>query len=139
MSAPIIGPQPIYNNPPIEPQFFQPSRFVISAVSLGVTTTITTSVAHNYVLGNLVRLGFPNGYGCAQINKSVGYVVSLPSTTQIQINLNSIGTDPFIAANLKQQPQIVAVGEINSGQINANGRMPTNTFIPGSFMNISPL
>ncbi len=35
--------------------------------------------------------------------------------------------------------QILAIGNINSGNLNASGNVNTGVFIPGSFINISPL
>ena len=55
----ISYPTPPYQNPPIEPQFYQPSAFVISAITLGPQTTITTTVNNNYVIGQLCRLIIP--------------------------------------------------------------------------------
>jgi hypothetical protein len=132
------GPQPPYNNPNIEPQNYEPSRFVISAISLGITTLVTTSVANNYVVGNLCRLIIPKGYGCTQLNETQGYVANIISSTQIELLLNSSGGDPFISASLRQQPQVLAIGDINQGVTNSMGRKNTGTFIPGSFINISP-
>jgi hypothetical protein len=139
-SAPPLlnGPIPPYNNPNIEPQNFEPSRFVISSMTLGYTTLITTSVNHNYVIGNLCRLLIPKGYGCNQLNESQGYVSSIPNPNQVVLQINSNGINAFIAASLRQQPQILAIGDINQGSTNANGRKSTGTFIPGSFINISP-
>jgi len=54
------------------------------------------------------------------------------------LDINSIGIDPFINAGLPTKPQIVPVGDNNSGVINSNGRNHNGTFIPGSFINISP-
>jgi hypothetical protein len=132
------GPIPPYSNPPIEPQNFLPSRFVISAMTLGFTTLVTTSVNHNYVIGNLCRLLIPKGYGCTQLNETEGYVSSVPNPNQVVLQINSNGINAFLAANLRQQPQILAIGDINTGVTNANGRQSTGTFIPGSFLNISP-
>lgn len=132
------GPQPPYNNPPIEPQNFKPSRFVISAISLGNTTLVTTSTDLNYVIGQECRLIIPQGYGCRQLNEITGLVLSIPSSNQVQLNINSLNGDPFIAANLRQEPQILAIGDINQGVTNIEGRKNTTTFIPGSFLNISP-
>ncbi len=139
-SAPPLlnGPIPPYNNPNIEPQNFEPSRFVISDITLGSTTLVMTSVNHNYVIGNLCRLIIPKGYGCTQLNETQGYVLSIPSSTQVELLLNSSGGNAFISASLRQQPQILAIGDINQGVTNSNGRKSTGTFIPGSFINISP-
>jgi len=136
-------PIPAYQNLPIEPQFFQPSRFVISAIALGKTTTITTSTANNYVIGQQIRLVIPNGFGCGQLNGQTGIVIGIISPTQLTINLSSMGADPFVNnTQLKNQPQTIAIGDINTGIINSNGETLPFGFvpgIPGSFENISPL
>ncbi len=137
MSA-IIGPTAPYSNVPIEAQFYQPSRFVISAVSLGVTTTVTTTAAMNYVIGQLVRLIIPPSFGCRQLNESQGYVLSLPTTTQVVLSIDSSkDVDPYIASSASTVAQILAIGDINTGQINT-GRSGNITYIYGSFINISP-
>lgn len=140
MSIPPLlnGPQPPYNNPPIAPQYYQPSRFIISALSIGTTTTVTTSVSNNYVVGQKCRLLIPNGYGCTQLNEQTGIVIDIPADNQVIINLNSQYANIFINAGLLQKPQIVAIGDVNTGAINNHGRFYTKTFIPGSFINISP-
>lgn len=136
----ISGPIPPYSNSPIEPQFYQPSRFVISAVSLGQTTTITTSVAHNYVIGQTIRLIIPPSFGCRQLNESQGNVLSIPSTTQVVVSIDSSkNVDPYIASSASTVAQILAIGDVNSGQTNTNGINSNFIFIPGSFTNISPL
>jgi hypothetical protein len=132
------GPIPPYSNTPIEPQNFEPSRFVISNISLGYTTLVTTAVNHNYVIGNLCRLIIPKGYGCTQLNEAQGYVSSVPNANQVVLQINSNGGNGFVSANLTQQPQILAIGNINNGATNPNGRSSTLTYIPGSFINISP-
>ena len=55
MSTPAIsGPIAPYSNVNINAQFYQPSLFIISAVTLGVTTTVTTTQNNNYVIGQEV-------------------------------------------------------------------------------------
>ena len=137
-STVISYPTPPYRNPPIEAQYYQPSRFVISGITLGVTTTVTTVGNHNYVVGNQCRLLIPNGYGSTKLSEKKGLVISVPTANTVILDLTSIYADPFIAASLPQQPQILAVGDLNSGAINASGNMATSTSIPGSFINISP-
>lgn len=135
----VTGPIPPYNNPPIEPQFFQPSVFYISNISLGSTTTVTTTVDNNYVVGQLVRLIVPKSSGSFQLNEQLGYVIDIPSTNQVVLDINSKNSDAFISTILPKQPTINAVGDINSGAINASGSMQVKTLILGSFINISPL
>lgn len=136
-----ITPGPIApeNNPPIQPQFYKPKRFVISAISTGLVTTVTTVTDMDYVIGQLVRLLIPQTYGARQLNETQGYVIGIPALNQVVLNITSQVCDPFISSPVygPTPPQIVAIGDINTGQINANGRI-TTTDIPGSFINISP-
>lgn len=137
---PFPGPVPPYNNVPIAPQYFQPSVFVISAVALGITTTVTTTEDVNYVIGQEVRLNIPESFGCTQLNQQTGFVISLPAANQVQITINSSqNVDPYISSSATTPAQIVAIGSTNTGQTNSDGLMSQGTYIPGAFQNISPL
>jgi hypothetical protein len=142
---PLIGPQAPERNPPIEPQYFQPSWFPITAISYGVNTTITTGtsfgVSNNYVVGQLVRLLIPFPFGAQQLNEQEGYVIGIPGADQVLLNINtSVNYDPFISSPLRSTTpaSIVAVGDINSGSINASGRTNNGLSPLGTFTNISP-
>ncbi len=138
MASPIVGPIPPYSNPPIEPQFYQPSRFVISNVTLGQTTVVTTTLDMNYVIGQLVRLIIPSSFGCRQLNEQQGFVIAIPALNQVELSIDSsVNVDPYIASSATTQAQILAIGDINSGIISSNGRSVNSTNIPGSFINIS--
>ena len=147
MNFPFIGPVPAYTNVPIEPQYYQPSRFTISDIILGATTLVTlidavypfATVTPNYVVGQLIRFVIPPGVGCRQLNEVSAYVISLVSANQVEIGLDSNGFDAFISNSLPNQPQMLAVGDINMGAINNAGITTISTSIPGSFINISPL
>lgn len=133
----ISYPIPLYQNYPIQAQFYQPSRFVISAITLGKTTTITTTEDMNYVIGQQVRLIIPPSFGCRQLNEQTGVVISIPSTNQVVLNIYSAGGDPLISSSATTVPQILAIGDVNSGIIYTNtSTMTTN--VPGAFINISP-
>jgi hypothetical protein len=135
----IFGPIAPENNPPINPQYYLPSVFNIAAITNGPTTVVTTTVNHNYVIGQLVRLLISQLYGARQFNEQVAYVIAIPSSTEITLQLDSSFYDVFIPNPTSgTQPQVVAVGDINTGQINPNGRMVNGTFIPGSFIDVSP-
>lgn len=136
---PFPGPVPPYTNVPINPQYFQPSRFVISAITLGLETTVTTSVNHNYVIGQQCRLIIPITYGSRQLNEESGFVVAIPAQNQVVLNINSTNSNPFIASPTfgTTKAQILAIGDINSGIISSTGRSLPTTTIPGTFENIS--
>lgn len=134
----VSGPIPPYNNPPIDPQFYKPRSYDISAISLGITTTITTDVDHDYVIGQEVRLIIPPTFGTRELNGVTGFVIAIPADDEVVLNIYSIGMNQFIASSVPNKAQILAIGNINTGSINASGRFITATFIPGSFQNISP-
>lgn len=138
MSGFINGPIPPYNNPPIQPQFYQPKQYFIASIGLGVITYVTTSFPNDFVIGQLVRLVIPPTFGARQLNQASGYVTAIISPTELQLNIDSSQSDPLISSSATTLPQIIPVGDINSGQTNANGISSTLTFIPGSFKNISP-
>lgn len=142
MSSPplIFGPIPAYQNVPINPQYYEPSQFFISGVALGSTTIITTTANVNYIVGQLCRLIIPQSFGCRELNEATGFVLSLPSANQVELSINSSqNVSAFKSSTAKTQPQILAIGSANSGAINANGFQSQTTFIPGSFIDISPL
>ncbi len=146
MPSPIIArhmtvisyPIPAYQNVPIHPEYYQPSRFVISGITLGQTTIVTTATNMDYVVGQLVRLLVPWQFGTRQLNQTEAYVISIPAPNQVELDVPSVGFDTFIASSAPTKAQIVAVGDINQGQQNTNGRTNQKTYIRGSFINISP-
>ncbi len=139
---PYPGPIPLYTNLPINAQFYLPSRFIIEDITRGFTTLITTTVDHDYVVGQLVRTLIPSSCGTYQLNESEGYVLSIPQSDQVVIDIDSRQMDSFITITPDNRnlsyPQIIAIGDISSGAINTSGSMNLINFIPGSFINISP-
>ena len=139
MTPAIIGPVPPYSNVPIAPQNYKPSRFVISSITLGQNTTVTTTVNNNYALGQLVRLLIPLSFGSIQLNEQTGSVIDIPASNQVTLNINSSqNVDAFVSSVATTKAQIVAVGDYNNGTTNANGRTQVSNVVPGSFINISP-
>ena len=139
--SPFPGPTAPESNPPINAQYYQPSVFFISAISTGLSTTITTTANNNYVVGQRCRLLIPSTYGAQQLNEREGYVTSLPAANQVVLNIDSTKVNAFIPSPSygPTPPQIVAIGDVNSGQISSSGNVQINTYIPGSFINISPI
>lgn len=137
MSTVISYPIPPYQNVPIHSEYYQPSQFVISNITLGVQTIVQTVVNTNYVVGQEIRLIIPPTFGCRKLNNQTGYVTNV-NANRVTVSINSsVNVDAYIASSATTPAQILAIGDINSGQISTNGRhLPT--FIPGSFINISP-
>jgi hypothetical protein len=131
------------------PYLYFPGTSVISAITTGTTTTVTTTAAHNFVVGQEVAFRIPTIWGTYQLNSlpnSVvpgspiyGYVVSVTDYHTVVVNINSTA---FTAYNSNQVfasfsgeffPQIVAVGDVNTGgvQISANSPLyPSPYLVP---------
>jgi len=139
VSTVISYPIPPYQNLPIEPQNYKPRQFFISGVDLGVETTITTTEDMDYEIGQEVRLLIPPTFGCRQLNNQTGFVVSIPLPNEVTLNIDSSqNVDPFTSSTATTQPQILAIGDINNGSTNNQGRINNITYPPGAFINISP-
>jgi len=134
-------PIPIYQNVEIHAEYYIPQRYVIDDITLGTTTIVITDGNHDYVVGQQIRFLIPSNFGSYQLNNVKGYVVSVPSPTQLVVDVDSSrNVDPFLtsATVTTASPQIIAIGDVNSGVANSKGRIDNITFIPGSFINISP-
>lgn len=132
------GPTPPYNNLPIQPENYKPRRFVISAISLGQSTTITTSTDNDYVIGQQVRLIIPFDCKAVQLNEKTGFVTSKPAANQVIVDIDSSqNVDSFVYAVYNEYPQILAIGDYNFGFSSPAGTLLSNVTIDGAFINIS--
>ncbi len=114
----------IYANPfPI----YQPSMRIVSAISKANPASVTTTFAHQYVTGTVVRLDIPAGFGMTQANQQFGDItVTSPTTFTIAIDTSLF--DTFVVPTYTllpsgtvvslQQAQCVPIGELNL-QLNA--------------------
>lgn len=114
------------------PWNYLPGVNFISAISTGTTTTITTTSNHNYVVGQEIAFRIPSTWGTTQLNSLpnavtpgspvYAYVTSITSNTVFVCSFNSTGftafnSNPTVAQTVAglTPPQVVAVGDINSG------------------------
>ena len=137
-----------YFNPPdaylanvdVNITYYTPQEFTISAITFGSTTTVTTSDDVDYVVGQQVRLHIPAFYGTRELNNQSAYVVSLPASNQVELNIDtSIGYTPFVASPTygPTTPSVCAIGSIRTGQPSVTSRTNVSINVPGAFRNIS--
>jgi hypothetical protein len=119
------------------PWLYLPGVNFISALTLGTTTTVTTTSNHNYVQGQEIAFRIPTVYGTTGLNSLpnnvipgspiYGFVTSVTSNTTFVCNINS---STFTAFNTNQPvssvpglqfPQVVAVGDVNTGGVVYSG------------------
>lgn len=131
------------------PFIYFPGTAVISAITTGTTTTIDTTDAHNFVVGQEVAFRIPSQWGTVQLNSlpntlvpgspTYGYVIAVTDYNTVVVNIDS---SAYTAFNSNQTvasvpglsyPQIVAVGDVNTGgvQISAGSALyPPPYFSP---------
>jgi hypothetical protein len=115
------------------PSLYFPGANVITSITTGTTTTINTTSAHNFVVGQEVAFRVPTVWGTTQLNSLpnstipgspiYGYVTSVTDYNTVVVNINSTGytafdsNQPFADYSGQQFPQIVAVGDVNTGGV----------------------
>lgn len=113
------------------PFLYAPQDNVISALTLASTTTVVTTMYHNFVVGQEVAFRIPSQWGTVQLNSLpniitpgspvYGFVTSVTDNWTFVVNINS---SAYTAFNVNQPvssvpgltfPQVVPVGDINTG------------------------
>lgn len=112
------------------PALYLPGDLVISAITTGATTTITTTTQHNLQVGQEVAFRVPTTWGTTQLNSlpnSVipgqpvyGYVTSVTNAQTFVVNINSTGYTAFVANQAfasagRTFAQVLSVGDVNTG------------------------
>jgi hypothetical protein len=96
---------------------FKPAMRIISSITNGTTTIVTTTFSHGYQTGLTVRLDIPPGFGMFQINQKFAPIV-VTGTTTFNMPIDSTTYDSFIPSAVyplsAQYGQVVPIAEINS-------------------------
>lgn len=102
----------------IEHPTYQPAMRIIEAITNANPASVTTTFAHNYITGTIVRIVIPRipynstGFGMAQINEQQG-TITVTGDTTFTIDINTLTYDIFSnPGTFDQQPQVVPMGEI---------------------------
>lgn len=112
---------------------------IVEIDSIGMMTTITFSIPHAFVPGNLVAFSIPPEYGMTQLNGRKAFVFDITDEA-IVIVLDSSDFDPFVIpsvpSNIVLDPaQAIPAGDNNSGYSAPGGVLPSLT-IPGTYQGI---
>ncbi len=115
------------------PYLYFPGQSFISGIAVGSTTTIDTTNAHNFVVGQEVAFRIPSQWGMVQLNSLpntlspgspvYGYVVAVTDYNTVVVNIDSssytaFSSNPTVASVPGlSYPQIVAVGDVNNGGV----------------------
>jgi len=126
----VTSPTPLFQNFPVDSDFYSPSFFNIASLTLGKTTTIETAAPNPYVLGQIVRVQIPSRFGTIEINLKEGVIIQINSNTEFIINLDSSQFTPFIAS--PYTATITNITQSFPALITAS-----NSFYPGDFVEIT--
>lgn len=93
---------------------FQPAMRIITNVTNGFPAIVTTSFAHQYDTGLIIRLILPPGYGMDQVSQKFGEIVVIDDTN-FSISIDTTYFQPFVTPSSPSQfAQAIPTGEINS-------------------------
>lgn len=117
----------------IYPFLYVPGDNVVAAIGLGTTTTVTTTMQSNFVVGQQVAFRIPTLFGTSQLNSLpnkynpgsplygiVTSVTTANNANQFTVDINSTNftaytSDIPVKTAGVTYPQVLAVGDINSG------------------------
>lgn len=96
---------------------FQPSMRIITAITNSSPAVVTTSFAHNYKSGTIVRLDIPPADGMQQANQLSGPILVISPTT-FSIAFDTSSFDIFAIPGspppyVNTCAQAVPIGEVN--------------------------
>ena len=104
----------------IEFPTYLPAMRIITAITNANPALVTTSFAHNYVTGEIVRMSVPYEHGdypwgMNEIDGMQG-TIAVINATQFNIDIDTTLFEPFVtpAGSPTQRPYVVPIGEINS-------------------------
>jgi len=101
----------------IENPTFQRAMRIISDITNANPAAVTTTFAHQYETGDIVRIDIPLGYGMSTLNGQIG-TITVTGPTTFTLDIDTTHYDPFEAPadypESYQYAQVVPVGEANS-------------------------
>ena len=96
---------------------FQPAMRLVAAITNDTQATVTTTFAHQYKTGLIVRLDIPIACGMQQANQLTGNIIVV-SPSMFLISIDTTTFDPFsvpmgLSPHVDTCAQVVPVGEVN--------------------------
>lgn len=98
---------------------YAPARRLVTAITNAANAQVTTSFAHGYLTGLIVRISVPMlRFGMVQLNNQVG-TISVVDTTTFTIDIDTRNYDTFVIPDpeltfTNRFPAVIPIGEINS-------------------------
>jgi hypothetical protein len=108
---------------------WKPLQKAVTSITVANPGVATTSTAHGYSDGLIVRFEFFDNYGMFQVLGNQ-YTITVLTPTTFSLNASTLGFDPFVISSTTQTPQVVPVGEIATTlqNLEQNTLTPTGGF-----------
>jgi hypothetical protein len=119
------------------PFLYLPQDNVVSALTLSATTTVVTTMYHNFLAGQEIAFRIPSAWGTVQLNSLpnilipgqpiYGYITSVTDNWTFVVNINSTAYTAYTANQTIASvpgltfPQVLSVGDVNTGGEPYNG------------------
>ena len=95
---------------------FQRAMRIVTSITQANPAHVTTSVAHQYMTGLIVRFVIPLPFGMPQINEMIG-TITVDSPTTFFVNIDTTHFYPLVIPMPYPSigsPQVIPIGEDNS-------------------------
>lgn len=115
---------------------FYPYICDIEAISQGANTIVTTSIDHMFVIGNQVQFFIPKQWGITQLNLLKGFVIDVPASDQITVNIDTSTFNAFVTPSgpaIVDPAQVSPIGDGNSGNLSPGGIPVSPNQVPGAY------
>jgi hypothetical protein len=115
----------------------------IAGITNANPALITTTIDHDFVVGNEVQFFIPNDWGMTQLNNLTGNVLSVPTVTEFTVSIDTTFFNKFVTPTpppfvVIDPAQVAGIGDVNTGQLAPGGVLPVPNTVPGAFQNIPP-
>ena len=116
-----------YANP--DPSF-QPAMRLIASITNANPAVVTTTFAHDYISGIIVRLNIPVAVGMQQANGKQG-TITVTGDTTFTINIDTTNFETFFIDDTLPAWINICANVVPIGEINSTLRASTRNVLPG--------
>ena len=116
---------------------WQPRATIVTGISQASAAIVQTSAAHNYSVGDYVRLYVPAAYGMVQANTVLVKITAIPTSTSFTTDLNTSAFTAFKwAVQATGQAKVQYAQAVPVGETALDLDDPkTNNAVRGLFLN----
>jgi hypothetical protein len=108
---------------------FQPAMRLVASITQSNPALVTTTFAHQYLTGLIVRLDIPLACGMQQINQQV-FEITVTSATTFTIKIDTTNFDAFVIPDTENPHINTCACVVPVGEDNAQLYQATRNILP---------